>query len=483
MADKKLLPKKADDISAWYLSLIEQAGLADYGPAKGTMVIRPYGYAIWEQSSKILDGWFKKGGVQNAYFPLLIPSSLLEKEKSHVVGFSPELAVVTVGGGETLAEPLVVRPTSETIMYDMFAKWIHSHKDLPLKINQWANVVRWELRTFPFIRTSEFLWQEGHTVHATQEEAMEMTMQALGWYKKFYEEVFAISSYVGEKSGSERFAGAKRTFSIELVMPDGRALQAATSHYLGQNFSKAFGIKYSDKNNTLQFPHQTSWGFSTRAIGGLIMSHGDDNGLILPPRIAPYQVAIVTVNAKDSEINAKLKAYTKTIEDMLKQAHIRYTIEDDNDKSLGFRLNDAELKGIPVTLVLGLNEYEEKCVTFSRRDEVGKKEKVKLAGLADFISDVLEDIQGVLLERSEKMKQSLTTEASTFEEFTNAIEGDKKFVRAFWDESATTEKAIKDKTKATTRVIELDNLTQNLDGSCIYTGNKARRKWLFAKSY
>ena len=236
-----------------------------------------------------------------------------------------------------------------------------------------------------------------------------MTMQALQWYKKFYEEVFAISSYVGEKSGSERFAGAKRTFSIELVIPDGRALQAATSHYLGQNFSKAFNIRYSDKNNTLQYPHQTSWGFSTRAIGGLIMSHGDDNGLILPPRIAPYQVAMITINAKDPATDAKLKAYTKTIEDKLKEAHIRYTIEDDNDKSLGFRLNEAEIRGIPVTLVLGLNEYEEKYVTFSRRDELGKKEKVPLAGLAEFISDVLEDIQGSLLERSEKMKNSLTT--------------------------------------------------------------------------
>lgn len=483
MADKNLLPRKADDISKWYLALIERAGLSDNGPAKGSMVFKPYGYAIWENSVKILDGWFKSAGVQNAYFPLLIPASLLEKEKSHIEGFSPELAVVTIGGGKELAEPLVVRPTSETIMYDMFSKWISSHKDLPLKINQWANVVRWELRTYPFIRSSEFLWQEGHTVHTSQEEAMEMTLHALQWYKKFYEEVFAISTYVGEKSGSERFAGAKRTFSIELVMPDGRALQGATSHYLGQNFSKAFNIQYSDKKNTLQHPHQTSWGFSTRSIGGLIMSHGDDNGLILPPRIAPYQAVIITINPKDSETDTKLKAYVKTIEELLKRNHIRYIIEDDNDKSLGYRLHEAEIKGIPVQLVIGLNEYEEKYVTLTRRDELGKKQKTPLNGIGEFISDILDDIQGSLLERSEKMKNSLTTEASTFDEFTKVMEEDRKFIRAFWDESEVTEKTIKEKTKATTRVVELDHLTDNLDGSCIYTGNKARRKWLFAQTY
>ena len=483
MQDKKMLPKKADNISDWYLSLIERADLADYGPAKGTIVIKPYGYALWENAVHILDSWFKEAGIQNAYFPLLIPYSLLEREKSHIQGFSPELAVVTHAGGKELAEPLVVRPTSETVMYEMFSKWIGSHRDLPLKINQWCNVVRWELRTFPFIRTCEFLWQEGHTAHETEEEAMEMVLQALDWYKKFYEEVFAISPYIGEKSGSERFAGAKRTFSIELVMPDGKALQGATSHYLGQNFAKPFNIQFSDRQNKLQYVHQTSWGLSTRALGGLIMTHGDDNGLILPPRIAPYQVIIITINSKDQQTAAKLRAYVRTIEDQLAKEDIRITTDSDNDKTLGYRMNEAEIKGIPVRIVVGLNEYDEKYVTLSRRDKLEEKQKVKLNGLGEYVRDVLEDIQGSLLEKSEKMKQNLTVDVNNFDEFKRVMQEERKFIRAYWDESEVTEKTIKEKTKATTRVVELEHISDTDEGPCVYTGNKARRKWLFAQAY
>ncbi|MBP9815903.1 proline--tRNA ligase [Candidatus Woesebacteria bacterium] len=481
--EKELLPRKSEDLSKWYLSLIDLAKLADYGPAKGTMVIRPYAYAIWEQVQKVLDKWFKSDGVQNAYFPMLIPSSLLEREKSHVEGFSPELAVVTIGGGKQLEEPLVVRPTSEAIMYEMFSKWIASYKDLPLKINQWVNVVRWELRTFPFLRTSEFLWQEGHTVHTTEKEAMEMTLKALEWYQKFYEDYFAISSYIGEKSGSERFAGAKRTFSVELVMPDGKALQGATSHYLGQNFSQAFNIQYSDDHNKRQFAHQTSWGLSTRSLGGLIMVHGDDHGLILPPRVAPYQVVLITVNAKDDETDAKIRAYTRTIEDLLKKARIRYIVDDNNEKGLGYRINEAEIQGIPVRLIIGKSEYEEKFVTFSRRDKTAAKEKVRINGLGEFITTHMEEMQLDLLAASRKKKEEMTVDVETFEEFEKVMSENKKFIRAYWDESQVVEAKIKEKTKATTRVIEIDRMLDEEDGTCVYSGNKARRKWLFAQSY
>lgn len=481
--EKKYLPKKSADISKWYLSLVEMAELADYGPAKGTIVIKPYAYAIWERTQKILDALFSADGVQNAYFPMFIPTSLLEKEQHHIEGFSPELAIVTIGGGKKLEEPLVVRPTSETIMYDMFSKWISSYKDLPLKINQWANVVRWEMRTYPFLRTTEFLWQEGHTVHKTQAEAMDMTLKALDWYRQFYEDVFAISPYIGEKSGSERFAGAQRTFSIELVMPDGKALQAATSHYLGQNFSQAFNIQYADEHNKRQFPHQTSWGLSTRSIGGLIMAHGDDNGLVLPPRIAPYQVVVITVNAKDIEADTKIRAYVRTIEDSLKKANIRYIVDDNNEKTLGYRINEAEIKGIPIRLVVGLSEYEDKYVTLSRRDITTEKEKVKLHRLGAYIQDVMETMQQDLLAASKKMKEDMTVEVKSFEEFEKIMSKEKKFIRAYWDESHVVEAKIKEKTKATTRVVELDRLNDNENGQCVYSGNKARRKWLFAQAY
>jgi prolyl-tRNA synthetase len=365
----------------------------------------------------------------------------------------------------------------------MFSKWISSYKELPLKINQWANVVRWELRTFPFLRTSEFLWQEGHTAHTTEKEAMEMTLKALEWYQKFYEDYFAISSYIGEKSGSERFAGAKRTFSVELVMPDGKALQGATSHYLGKNFSKAFNIQYSDEHNKRQYVHQTSWGLSTRSLGGLIMVHGDDHGLILPPRVAPYQVVIITVNAKDEEADSKIRAYTRTIEDLLKKAHIRYIVDDNNDKGLGYRINEAEVRGVPIRLIIGNSEYEEKYVTFSRRDKTSEKEKVKLNGLGEFIRDHMEEMHLDMLANSRRMKEEMTVEVDNFEDFEKIMAEDKKFIRAYWDESQVVEAKIKEKTKATTRVVEIENMLNEDNGQCVYSGNKARRKWLFAQSY
>jgi prolyl-tRNA synthetase len=340
MADKKLLPKKTGDLSEWYTTVIRLAGLADYGPAKGSMIIKPYGYAIWEHIQHALDGLIKERGVDNVYFPLLIPMSFLEKEKSHVEGFSPELAVVTHGGGEELEEKLAVRPTSETIMYNTFASWVQSWRDLPILVNQWCNVVRWELRTMPFIRTSEFLWQEGHTAHATHEEAMDMQKWAIGAYETVYRDYFALAGYVGYKSSSERFAGAVSTLTYESLMPSGKTLQSSTSHDLGQNFSKAFDISYQDKTGETQHAWQTSWGLSTRSIGGLINMHGDDNGLVLPPRLAPVQVIVVPVRAEEAVL-----AYCSSIVTELKKQGIRAKLDDRDDETFGFKLNKWEVKG------------------------------------------------------------------------------------------------------------------------------------------
>lgn len=479
---KNLLPKKSDNISEWYLSLISAAELADYGPVKGTMIIKPYAYAIWENIQEVLNGLFKKEGVQNAYFPLFIPQSFIQKEKKHIEGFSPELAVVTTAGGSKLDEPLIIRPTSETIMYDAFSKWISSYQDLPIKINQWANVVRWEKRTFPFIRTSEFLWQEGHTVHQTKDEAQNMTMQALGWYKKLYEDILGISCFAGEKSNSEKFAGAERTFSIELVLPDGKALQAGTSHNLGQNFSKSFDITYLDTKNKRQYPYQTSWGISTRLLGGMFMIHSDDHGLIIPPKIAPYQVAIIAIFSKNEELNKKILAYIKTITDILDRAQIRFCIDSDDKKTVGFRLNKSEIMGYPLRIEIGQNEYETKRATLFRRDTFAKESCI-YNKLPDLIHLTLESIHETLLQRSLQQKQALTTSASSFDEFTKIITSGKKFIHAYWCESEICEQKIKEKTKATTRVVELDDLDQNNNEECIYCGNPARRKWLFAQAY
>ena len=478
--EKKYLTKKSEDISKWYGEVIEKAALADYSPVKGCMVIRPYGYAIWELVQRTIDAWFKEDGVQNAYFPVFVPYSLLQKEKSHIAGFSPELAVVTIGGGEKLAEPLVVRPTSEAIMYEMFSKWISSYKDLPLKINQWCNVVRWEKRTYPFLRTTEFLWQEGHTVHQTEDEAMEMVYKALQWYKDFYEKYMGIAVYVGEKSDSEKFAGAKRTFTIEIVIPNGKALQAATSHNLGQNFAKTFDLKFLDENNTEQNPFQTSWGLSTRSIGGLILSHGDDNGLIIPPKIAPYQVVIVAIEGQNEEAQKQVVVAVKKVQQLLKLEKLSYLLDNNFDKTIGYRLNDAEIKGIPLRIEIGSREAESDKVTISRRDTM-QKEQVTLKNLADYISEAMQSMQDALYERSRETRDRLTVNVDSFDEFDRIMREDRKFIRAYWCESATCETSIKEKTKATTRLVELDEKPS--DGTCIYCKNKARRRWLFAQSY
>ena len=410
---EKLTPM-SEDFNEWYTDIIQQAQLADYSPVKGSMVIRPYGYSIWESVQAYLDKRFKETGHQNAYFPLFIPNSFIQKEAEHVEGFSPELATVTHAGGKELEEPLVVRPTSETIINHMFSKWISSHRDLPMLINQWANVVRWEMRTRLFLRTSEFLWQEGHTAHATEEEATEEALKMLDVYSDFAENIAAVSVVKGTKSANERFAGATRTYSIEAMMKDMKALQAGTSHELGQNFSKAFEIQFSDENNELQHPYQTSWGVSTRLIGMIIMAHGDDKGLNLPPKLAPIQVVIVPIIPKEEFKSMVLES----VENVKKSfdEDTRVYVDDRDNLSPGFKFNEWELKGVPLRIEIGPRDIENNSVVVSRRD--GEKEKISISlnELNEYVQKELEDIQNKLLESSQKFRESNTVHVDSYDD-------------------------------------------------------------------
>jgi prolyl-tRNA synthetase len=480
--EKKALTKKSVNIADWYNDVVLRAGLAEYAPVKGCMIIKPRGYALWERVQQTLDGWFKADGVQNVYFPLFIPMHLLQKEKEHVAGFSPELAVVTHGGGEELAEPLAVRPTSETIMYATLADWIQSYRDLPFKMNQWCNIVRWEKRTYPFLRTTEFLWQEGHTAHADEADAMIMVLRALEWYRRFYEEEYAISPYVGIKSASEKFAGAARTYSVELVLPDGKALQAATSHYLGTGFADAFNVRYQDAGGGEKPVHLTSWGLSTRAIGGLVLTHGDDAGLILPPRVAPTQVIVLAVGGKDAAKQEAAVAYARDVVQRLAGAGVRAALDDDFGHSMGYRINDHELAGIPVRLEIGGREAESRSATWVRRDTL-EKGTFADAELISGLESLLSGMQSAMLEKAEKLKLDLTRNVSSWDEFSTAMADRRMFLRAPWCEDAECEAAIKETTKATPRVLELDRIEEHTDSSCVKCGKPAHRHWLFAQSY
>jgi prolyl-tRNA synthetase len=475
MAYEKNLTKKSVDLSEWYNRIVLEAELADYGPAKGTMIYRPYGYAIWELVQKAMDPEIKEKGVENAYFPIFIPESFLSKEQKHLEGFSPELAVVTIGGGEELKERLVVRPTSETIMYDAYSRWVHSWRDLPVLINQWNNVVRWEKRTYLFLRTSEFLWQEGHTAHATHQEAQEVQDWAMGMYEKIYKDFFALPGYVGKKSRSETFAGADMSLTYETLMPEGKALQSCTSHDLGQNFSKAFDIKFQNKEGENEYAWQTSWGLSTRSIGGLIMAHGDDKGLRLPPKLAPIQVVLIPVKEEEA-----LTSYCQELAATLKAAGVRTRIDNREGESFGFKINKWEVKGVPVRLEIGPKETDSKTATLVRRDN-GIKESVEKEALEKHIQSVLEDIQSNLYHEAEKFLSENTREAHSYEEFKEIMAGPRGFIRAFWCEDEVCEKQIKDETKASTRCLEIDSETE--DGVCIHCGKNAKHKWLFAQAY
>ena len=450
----KNLTPMSEDFNQWYTDIIQEAELADYSPVKGTMDIRPYGYAIWENIQEYLDNRFKETGHKNAYFPLFIPKSFIEKEAEHVEGFSPELATVTHAGGKELEEPLIVRPTSETIINHMFSKWISSHRDLPLLINQWANVVRWEMRTRLFLRTSEFLWQEGHTAHATKEEANEEAIQMLNIYEEFVQNIAAVSVTKGLKSELEKFAGAEKTYSIEAMMLDKKALQAGTSHELGQNFSKAFEIEYSDENNKLQNPFQTSWGVSTRLIGMIIMAHGDDKGLKLPPNLAPIQVVIVPIIPSKDDKN-KVMENVENIKTML--SNYRLSIDDREEVTPGYKFNEWELKGVPIRIEIGPRDIENNKVILSRRDIDNSKEEVSIEKLKSTIDQLIIDIQNNMFDISKKHMEENTIHVDTKEDLIEALNNKEGFVTCYWSENKDDELEIKELTSATIRCYPINN--------------------------
>ncbi len=471
---KDAITPRGTDYSEWYQDIIEAAELAEHGPVRGTMIIKPYGYALWEATQQYLDQKFKALGVQNAYFPLFIPEHFLKKEESHVEGFSPEVAVVTHAGGKKLEEPIVVRPTSETIMYDAFSRWIHSHRDLPLLINQWANVVRWEMRPRLFMRTTEFLWQEGHTAHATNAEADAWARQMLNVYETFAKEMMAIPVIPGQKSESEKFAGALHTYTIEAMMQDGKALQFATSHNLGQNFAKAFDVTFSDENNEKQFVWQTSWGLSTRTIGGLIMAHSDDKGLVLPPNIASIQVVIMPI-WKDE---ATKSAVIQRAKDLCGELRDFKVVLDVGEGRPGEKHYRWEKKGVPVRIELGPRDIEAGTMVLVRRD-TGEKMSIAL-GDAEKVGETLAAIQANLYNTALARQKAKTVSVNTWEEFKAEIEAG-NFVLAHWDGDKETEAAIKEETKATIRCIPFDREAE--EGTCIKSGKPSQGRVVFARSY
>lgn len=486
MAEK--ITARSKDFSQWYLDIIQHAKLADYSPVKGCMVIRPTGYSLWEKIQRVLDKKFKDTGHQNAYFPMFIPESFIHKEAQHVEGFSPELAVVTHAGGKKLEENLVVRPTSETIINSMFAKWIQSYRDLPLLINQWANVVRWEMRTRPFLRTAEFLWQEGHTCHETEAEAEEETLRMLEVYRSFAEDYMAMPVICGQKTDRERFAGAVRTYCIEALMQDGKALQAGTSHNLGQNFARAFGTEFQTRDGGRDFAYQTSWGVSTRLIGALVMTHSDDKGLIVPPRLAPLHVVIVPI-AKTPEERDQVFTRAKLLADAIKAwptqkaklgGPISVHIDTDETKSVGWKFNEWELQGVPLRIELGPKDLAKGQAVLVRRDN-GEKKPVNFTDIPAQALDLLMDIQDSLFRKAKEFRDDHITDVNDYDSFRKVLETKGGFVRAHWDGTGETEKLIKDETKATIRCIPLNNPQE--EGKCVRSGKPSKQRVLFAISY
>lgn len=490
----KEITSREQDYSQWYNDLVIKGSLADYSAVRGCMVIKPYGFALWENMRDVLDRMFKETGHQNAYFPLFVPKSLFEAEEKNAEGFAKECAVVThyrlktdpnkpgkliVDPEAKLEEELVVRPTSEAIIWNTYKDWIQSYRDLPILVNQWANVVRWEMRTRLFLRTAEFLWQEGHTAHATAEEAIEETKKMLDVYASFVEDYMALPVVRGVKTPNERFAGAEDTYCIEALMQDGKALQAGTSHFLGQNFARAFDVKFLSKENKQEYVWATSWGVSTRLIGALVMAHSDDDGLVLPPRIAPLQVVIVPIY-KGEEQRAKIGAKADEIMNQLKSMGIRVKYDDNDNARPGWKFAEYEMKGVPVRLALGARDLENNVVEIARRD-TKEKTTVSLDNAVTHIKQLLEDIQQNLFSKAKKYQQEHTTEANSWEEFERLLDEKGGFIAAHWDGTAETEEAIKEKTKATIRCIPLDNLHE--EGKCILTGKPSAQRVLFARAY
>ena len=488
----KKLPTRAENYSEWYNELVERADLAQHSAVKGCMVIKPYGYAIWEKMQRALDDMFKATGHQNAYFPLFVPKSFLEKEEEHAEGFAKECAVVThyrlkpnpdgkgliVDPDAKLTEELIVRPTSETVIWNTYKGWIQSWRDLPLLINQWANVVRWEMRTRIFLRTTEFLWQEGHTAHATEAEAIEETNKMLGVYADFAENWMALPVLQGAKSPNERFAGAEDTLCIEALMQDGKALQSGTSHFLGQNFAKSFDVQFTNKEGKLESPWATSWGVSTRLMGALIMAHSDDNGLVLPPKLAPIQVVIVPIY-KTPEDLAKISEKVNPIFEELKAKGISVKYDDSEHQRSGWKFAEYELKGVPIRLALGARDLENGTIEVARRDTLSKESK-PLDGIADYIVGLLDEIQTSIYQKAFKFREENTFRVDTWDEFKAQIEKG-GFILAHWDGTSETEEKIKEETKATIRCIPFDGETE--EGTDVYSGQPSNKRVVFARAY
>jgi prolyl-tRNA synthetase len=490
----KELTTRAQDYSQWYNDLVLKGSLADYSAVRGCMVIKPYGYALWENMQATLDKMFKDTGHENAYFPLFVPKSLFEAEEKNAEGFAKECAIVThyrlktdpnnkgklmVDPEAKLEEELIVRPTSEAIIWNTYKTWIQSYRDLPILVNQWANVVRWEMRTRLFLRTAEFLWQEGHTAHATKEEAVEETLKMLDVYADFAENWMAMPVIKGVKTPNERFAGAEDTYCIEALMQDGKALQAGTSHFLGQNFAKAFDVKFSDKNNTLDYVWATSWGVSTRLIGGLVMTHSDDEGLVLPPRIAPLQVVIVPI-FKGEDQKALLDEKILAMVSSFKAAGIRVKYDDSDNQRPGWKFAEYELKGVPVRIAVGPRDLENNQVEIARRD-TKEKSTVSMDGITETVSQLLLDIQSNLFNRAKKYRDDHITKVDSWDDFISTLDTKAGFVSAHWDGTPATEDKIKEMTKATIRCIPLNN--EQEAGTCILTGNPSAQRVLFARAY
>ena len=490
----KILTTRTEDYAQWYNDIILKGGLADYSAVKGCMVIKPHGYALWEHMRDELDKRFKETGHQNAYFPLLIPKSFMSKEAAHVDGFAKECAVVThyrlkndpngngivVDPEAKLEEELIIRPTSETIIWNTYKDWIQSYRDLPLLINQWANVVRWEMRTRLFLRTTEFLWQEGHTAHATKEEAVEETKKMLEVYATFAEDFMAMPVIRGVKTANERFAGAEDTYCIEAMMQDGKALQAGTSHFLGQNFAKAFDVQFRDKENKQDYVWATSWGVSTRLIGALVMAHSDDEGLVLPPKLAPLQVVIVPIYNKNEQTTARIDALADGLISMFRSQGVRVKYDNDDNTRPGWKFAEYELKGVPVRIVLGARDIENNIAEVARRD-TKEKYSVALDVLAEHAFGLLTDIQKNMFARALQFRNDNIRKVDNWEDFVRTLDEQPGFISAHWDGTSETEEKIKESTKATIRCIPLDNVPE--EGKCILTGNRSTQRVLFARAY
>ncbi len=487
------IPKKSEDYSGWYNEIVKRADLAEHSPVRGCMIIKPYGFSIWEKMQQTLDRMFKETGHSNAYFPIFVPKSYLSKEADHVEGFAKECAVVThyrlknsdTGEGvivdpeAKLEEELIIRPTSETVIWDTYKNWIQSYRDLPILVNQWANVVRWEMRTRLFLRTAEFLWQEGHTAHATRQEAEEETLRMLDVYATFAEDYMAMPVIKGSKTESEKFPGAVDTYCIEALMQDGKALQAGTSHFLGQNFAKAFDVKFADKEGKLEHVWGTSWGVSTRLMGALIMAHSDDDGLVLPPKLAPIEVVIVPIYRNDEQ-KSMVEDKADVIQEQLREAGITVKFDNRDTHKPGWKFAEYELKGVPVRLALGPKDLENGTVEVARRD-TREKEVISLESVTTHIKSLLVDIQDNIYKRAFDYRAANTSVANNWEEFTNILDEKGGFIEAHWDGTAETEDKIKEETKATIRCIPID--TKDEEGNCIYSGNPSKRRVIFARAY